>query len=92
MARPKAKDLPDLSALAEAGAEIAVRVTPGAAQAGVEAAGPDGAIRVRVVEPPEKGRATEAARALLARALGVAPSRLELVRGAASREKTFRIL
>lgn len=92
MARPKAKDLPDLTHLALAGAEIAVRVTPGAARAGIDAPEPGAAIRVRVGEPPEKGRATAAARALLAAALGLPPSRLVLVRGAASRDKLFRIL
>jgi uncharacterized protein YggU (UPF0235/DUF167 family) len=79
----------DLSDLAQAGAIIAVRVTPNARHPGI--AREVGQIAVRVNEPPEDGKATEAARVALAKALGVAKSRLTLVRGAASREKLFRL-
>ena len=82
------QSLPDLSALAEPGARLAVRVTPGARGERVEPGAP---IRIRVTAPPADGRATEAARRLLARALGVAPSRLTLLRGAASRDKLFQL-
>ncbi len=51
----------------------------------------DGVWRVRVTAAPEGGQANRAVIALLAEALGVAPSRVELVRGAASRDKLFRI-
>ncbi|MGH7348991.1 MAG: DUF167 domain-containing protein [Candidatus Rokuibacteriota bacterium] len=51
----------------------------------------DGVFRVRVAAAPEGGEANRAVIALLAGALGVAPSRLELVRGAASRDKLFRV-
>lgn len=47
--------------------------------------------RVRVTAAPEGGEANRAVIALLAGALGVAPSRVELARGAASRDKLFRI-
>ncbi|KIQ69617.1 DUF167 domain-containing protein [Wenxinia marina] len=80
---------PDLSALAVPGAQIAVRAVPRARRPGVEVAGD--LVTVRVTEPPEDGRATEAVRKALARALGIAPSRLTLVRGAASRSKVFRV-
>ena len=50
-----------------------------------------GSWRVRVTAAPEGGAANRAVIALLAEALGVAPSRVELVRGAASRDKVFRI-
>lgn len=79
----------DLSHLAEPGASYAVRVTPGARRAGLEVL--DGVIRISVTAPPEDGRATEAARAALAEALGVARTRLALIRGAKSREKLFRL-
>jgi uncharacterized protein YggU (UPF0235/DUF167 family) len=79
----------DFSDLAQAGAIIAVRVTPNARRPGI--AREDGHISIRVSEPPEDGRATEAARVSLAKALGVAKSRLSLLRGAASREKLFRL-
>jgi uncharacterized protein YggU (UPF0235/DUF167 family) len=44
-----------------------------------------------VHEPPEEGRATAAVAEALAHALGVAKGRLVLVRGAASRDKRFRL-
>jgi hypothetical protein len=51
----------------------------------------DGSLRVRVTAAPQGGEANRAVIALLADALGVAPSRIALVRGAASRDKLFRI-
>ena len=51
----------------------------------------DGVFRVRVTAAPEGGEANRAVIALLAEVLGVAPSRIALVRGAASRDKLFRI-
>ena len=80
----------DLSELAVPGARIAVRVTP---RGGREALTRDdaGAIHIRVTAPPEDGKANAAVRKLLARALGIAPSRLTLTGGATSRDKVFRI-
>ncbi|MDO5369160.1 DUF167 domain-containing protein [Paracoccus sp. (in: a-proteobacteria)] len=82
--------LPDLSPLAVPGARIAVRVTP---RGGRDAVTLDeaGGIHVRVTAPPENGKANAATRKLLARALGIAPSRLTLTGGATSRDKVFRI-
>jgi len=51
----------------------------------------DGSLRVRVTAAPEAGEANRAVIALLAEAFDVAPSRVELVRGATSRDKLFRI-
>lgn len=84
------KGLPDLSSRAVPGARIAVRVTP---RGGRNALTLDeaGAIHVRVTVPPEDGKANAAVRKLLARALGIAPSRLTLIGGATSREKLFRV-
>ena len=79
----------DLTHLAQPGALLAVRVTPNARRAGVEVV--EGQIRIGVTATPEDGKATEAARVALAKALGVAKSRLTLVRGATSREKLFRL-
>jgi len=50
-----------------------------------------GALRVRVTAVPEAGEANHAVGRLLADALGVAPSRVALIRGATSRDKSFRI-
>lgn len=47
----------------------------------------DGRLRVSVTAPPERGRANEAVLSLLARILGLPRGRVELVRGAASRDK-----
>lgn len=79
----------DLTQLAIPGAEIAVRVTPNARRAGLSVM--DGQIRIAVTVVPEDGRATEAARQALAKALGVAKTRLILIRGEKSRDKLFRL-
>ena len=80
------RNLPDLSDRALSGAQIAVRVTPNARSASVAPGNP---IRIAVTEQPEDGKATEAARILLARSMGVAKTRLTLRHGAASRDKVF---
>ena len=79
----------DLSHLALEGAEIAVRVTPKASRDRIVVE--EGQIRVYVTTVPEDGKANAAVQALLAHALGVAKSRLLLVRGATSRDKVFRL-
>ena len=79
----------DLSHLAQPGTLIEVRVTPRASRNAVLL--DDGAIRVTVTTVPEDGKANAAVAALLATALGVAKSRLVLVRGATAREKLFRL-
>lgn len=90
MARLKVRNLPDLSHLAQVGAEIAVRVTPKASRNGLDLV--DDMIRITVTAVPEAGKANADVQSLLAQALGLAPSRLELMRGATSRDKVFRIL
>jgi uncharacterized protein (TIGR00251 family) len=71
-------------------ATIKVRVQPRASKN--EILGHSGyTLRVRVTAPPEGGRANEAVIALLADALGVAKSRVNIVRGIASREKLVLI-
>ena len=87
MAKPKIRDLPDLSTLARAGREIALRVTPKAACTSLTLGGDT--LRATVTAPPENGKANAATRSLLAAAMGVAPSRLTLKRGATSRDKVF---
>ena len=79
----------DLSHLADPGAEIAVRVTPKASRNAVVQDADQ--IRVYVTTVPEGGKANAAVQKLLAKALGVPKSRLELVRGQTSRDKVFRI-
>lgn len=91
MAKPRsAHPAPEaIAALADAEGRLAVRVTPGARTEGLEIA--DGRLLAKVRVKPEDGKATAAVLALLAQAMGVAPSRLSLLRGATSREKLFRI-
>lgn len=80
--------LPDLSALAQAGAVFEVRATPKARRNALEPGDP---IRIWVTAPPDNGKANDAIRKLLAKALGVAPTRLALKRGATAREKLFQL-
>lgn len=82
-----ARDLPDLSHLARPGVEIACRVTPGASRDRIEVT--QSGLRVHVTAPPEDGRANAAVQKLLAKAMGVAKTRLVLRRGARSRDKLF---
>ena len=49
------------------------------------------ALRVSVTAAPEDGQANRAVVALLAARLAVPPSSIQLVRGAASRDKWFRL-
>ncbi len=83
-------DSPDLTDMARDGAEIALRVTPRASRTRLVRE-EDGSLRAYVTVPPEDGKANAAVRKLLAKALGVAPSRLTLLRGATSRDKVFRL-
>ncbi|APO87701.1 MULTISPECIES: DUF167 domain-containing protein [unclassified Marivivens] len=80
----------DLSHLALEGAEIAVRVTPKASRDRILVE--DDAIRVYVTTVPEDGKANKAVVKLLSKALGVPKTRLDLIRGATSRDKVFRIV
>lgn len=92
MARPKAQ-LPAadaVRALLDAEGRLALRVTPGARVEALEIA--EGRLLAKVRARPEDGKANAAVQALLAAALEVAPSKIELLRGATSREKQFRVL
>jgi len=89
--RPKA-DLPPAEAIracADAEGRLALRVTPGARSEGIEIAGRRVLLKVRA--KPKDGEANEAVLALLARALGVATSRLRMLRGATGRDKLVQL-
>jgi uncharacterized protein len=91
MAKPK-PDLPPaeaLRALADAEGRLAVRATPGARSEGIAIV--DGAVQVKVRVKPQDGAANDAVIGLLAKALGSAPSRLTLLRGATSRNKLVQL-
>lgn len=91
MARPKT-DFPSaeaILALADGEGRLALRVTPGARSEAVEIA--QGKVLVKVRVKPEDGKANQAVLELLARALGIATSRLRMLRGATGREKLVQI-
>jgi uncharacterized protein len=76
----------------EAGASVTfpVRVRPRAGRD--EIAGErSGALLVRLNAPPVEGAANAALCRLLARALDLAPSRVELLRGSTGRDKLVRV-
>jgi uncharacterized protein YggU (UPF0235/DUF167 family) len=74
-----------IRALADGEGRLAVRVTPGARAETLELA--EGKLLAKVRAKPQDGKANIAVIELIASALGVAPSRLQLLRGATSREK-----
>ncbi|MGE8142453.1 DUF167 domain-containing protein [Novosphingobium sp. NPDC080210] len=91
MARPKA-DFPPadaIRALADAEGRLALRVTPGARSEAIELG--EGVLQVKVRAKPDDGKANRAVLELLADALGVGVSRLDLLRGATGRDKLVRI-
>ena len=74
---------------------LLLRVTPGAASAGLAGIweSPEGERRliVRVTAAPEKGKANKAVVALIAKALGVAKSSVSVISGETDRNKVLRI-
>ena len=86
MSAPPALDVRD----AEGGATLLVRVRPRSAREGIVGVR-EGALLVGVAAPPVDGEANAAVARLLARALGVPPSGVQVLRGAASRGKRLRI-
>jgi uncharacterized protein YggU (UPF0235/DUF167 family) len=69
-----------------------VRVTPKASRNAVLPGDSGADLRVTVTTAPEGGKANAAVIKLLAKALGVPKSRLELVRGATGLDKQFRVI
>jgi uncharacterized protein (TIGR00251 family) len=73
------------------GGLLHVRVQPRAARTGIAGWRADGALSVRVTAAPVDGQANAAVGALLAEALGVRASAVEIVRGATGRDKYVRV-
>jgi uncharacterized protein (TIGR00251 family) len=69
-----------------------VRVQPRAARAGIDGWRPDGALGVRVTAAPVDGQANAAVGTVLAAALGVRTSAVQIVRGATGRDKYVRVV
>jgi hypothetical protein len=74
------------------GGLLRIRVQPRAARAGIAGWRPDGALSVRVTAAPVDGQANAAVETLLAAALGVRSSAVEIVRGATGRDKYVRVV
>ena len=91
MARPKA-DLPDsaaIKALADAQGRLPVRVTPGARSEQIEVS--QGVLAVKLRAKPQDGAANAALIRIVAKAIGCAPSQVDLLRGATARDKLLGI-
>jgi uncharacterized protein YggU (UPF0235/DUF167 family) len=91
MARP-APALPDAAALRsriDESGRLAVKVTPGAREEAVVLT--DEGVLVKVRAPADKGAANAAVVQVVARALGLAPSRVTLLRGGTSRSKLLQV-
>jgi uncharacterized protein (TIGR00251 family) len=73
------------------GGFVVVKVKPGSRKGPLVEVGPDGELTVYVREPAVDGKANNAVIGLLAAHLAVPRSRVELVSGATSRLKRFRI-
>lgn len=84
--------LPDadaIRALIDADGRLAVRVTPGARREELSVS--DSGLVIKVTVAPEDGKANAAVIALVAKALGVAKSRITLLRGDKARVKLLSI-
>ena len=91
MARART-DLPPaaaIRALADPQGRLVLRVTPGARSEGIEIA--ENRLLVNVRSKAQDGKANTAVLDLLGAALGLATSRLRLLRGATGREKLIQI-
>lgn len=91
MARPRPDGPPAeaIRGLADARGRLALRVTPGARSESIEVG--EGRVLIKVRAKPHDGAANAAALGLLAEALGLATSRLRLLRGATSRDKLVQL-
>ena len=91
LSRPKPQ-LPSperLRALIDGEGLLALRATPGADRDALIIVGDKLSVRVRAA--PEDGKANEAVCALVAKALGVPQSKVEVLRGTSAREKMLRV-
>jgi hypothetical protein len=87
--RPDFPPASAILALADGEGRLALRVTPGARTESIALG--DGRLEVKVRAKPHDGAANDAVLALLAEALGIATSRLRMLRGATSRDKLVQV-
>jgi uncharacterized protein (TIGR00251 family) len=82
--------LPPYISERDGSAQVAVRLTPRAARE--EIVGPRGGeLAVKVNAPPVDDRANAALRRLIAKAVGIAPRRVQIVHGERGRTKLLRL-
>jgi len=74
----------------DAGVTIAVRTSPNASKDAIAGVVGD-RLLVKLTAPPVEGRANKALGKLLAKALGVSPSSVSIVRGHTSRDKIVSV-
>ncbi len=79
----------EIRALIDSDGRLAVRVTPGARTEQI--AIDEGRLLAKVRAKPQDGAANKAVIKLIAKALGIAPSQITLLRGATSREKLLKV-
>jgi uncharacterized protein (TIGR00251 family) len=72
------------------GAQIEVRLRPRGSRDELTGMR-DGVLQAKVTAAPVDGRANRALRGLIAKRVGVAPSRVSVVRGEKSRDKVVRV-
>lgn len=77
---------------AKMGAAITVKVTPKAKKNAVAGIMADGTVKVQVTAPPEEGRANAAVTEVLASALGLSASQIEIVAGHSSERKLISLI
>ena len=70
---------------------LIVRLTPRAGRDEIAGFDEQGRLRVRVTAAPVDGAANAACLRLLAKALGIAPSRVSLIRGHRARDKVVEV-
>jgi len=70
------------------GSVLPVRAQPGARRTGVVGE-QNGALKIAVTAPPDKGKANDAIQEVLCATFGLARRQVELVSGAGSRSKKF---
>lgn len=74
------------------GAALPVKVVPRASKNEIVGVGPDGALKIRVTAPPVDGAANEAVIALLAKALGIPKSNVDIVAGLTGTSKLVSLI
>ncbi len=79
-----------MRALLDGEGRLALRVTPGARVESVELG--DARLLVKVRVKPEDGKANAAVLSLVAAALGIATSRVRMLRGATGRDKLVQVV